>query len=238
MAVTSSASSKSAAEGYPAAACQHRLASSGRPANRGCARRRGHFQRAPGEQLAANIGEIDGASRRRSLADIGRRAPLALAVAAASRRASGSLRVSTASVSDDTATTQRPATSGASRALAGGSRTPAAPSRRAAAAIGRTPRAGWMAPSSESSPSTTRSGMSRRLTTPCAARMPTLSGDRSRTRLADIRRRQVDGDSMAGNSKPELRMALLTRSRLSRTLASGRPTIVNTGTPNETSTSM
>ena len=40
-----------------------------------------------------------------------------------------------------------------------------------------------------------------------------------------------------GNSKPELRIALRTRSRLSRTLASGRPTIVKSGRPNETSTS-
>src|SRR5262245_21319010 len=42
---------------------------------------------------------------------------------------------------------------------------------------------------------------------------------------------------VGGNSNPELRIALLTRSRLSRTLASGRPTIVNEGNPNDTSTS-
>ena len=42
---------------------------------------------------------------------------------------------------------------------------------------------------------------------------------------------------LCGNSKPELRMALRTRSRLSRTDASGRPTIVKPGRPNETSTS-
>src|SRR5688572_30398694 len=42
---------------------------------------------------------------------------------------------------------------------------------------------------------------------------------------------------VGGNSKPELRIALLTRSRLSRTLVSGRPTIVNDGRPNDTSTS-
>ena len=34
-----------------------------------------------------------------------------------------------------------------------------------------------------------------------------------------------------GNSKPELRIALRTRSRLSRTVASGRPTIVKPGRP-------
>ena len=41
----------------------------------------------------------------------------------------------------------------------------------------------------------------------------------------------------AGNSNSELRIALRTRSRLSRTLESGRPTIVNVGRPNDTSTS-
>ena len=40
-----------------------------------------------------------------------------------------------------------------------------------------------------------------------------------------------------GYSKPEFRIARRTRSRLSRTLASGRPTIVNDGKPYETSTS-
>ena len=41
-----------------------------------------------------------------------------------------------------------------------------------------------------------------------------------------------------GNSKPELRIAERTRSRLSRTVASGSPTIVKWGSPNATSTSM
>jgi hypothetical protein len=41
-----------------------------------------------------------------------------------------------------------------------------------------------------------------------------------------------------GNSRPEFRMALCTRSRLSRTLASGSPTMVMAGSPpSETSTS-
>ena len=41
-----------------------------------------------------------------------------------------------------------------------------------------------------------------------------------------------------GNSRPELRMAARTRSRLSRTVASGRPTVLNEGSPEVTSTSM
>src|SRR6476646_9799580 len=40
-----------------------------------------------------------------------------------------------------------------------------------------------------------------------------------------------------GNGKPELRIAVRTRSRLSRTVASGKPTIVTPGKPGETSTS-
>ena len=41
----------------------------------------------------------------------------------------------------------------------------------------------------------------------------------------------------SGNSKPEFRIAARTRSRLSRTLASGRPTSTSAGRPNVTSTS-
>ena len=41
-----------------------------------------------------------------------------------------------------------------------------------------------------------------------------------------------------GNSKPEFLIAERTRSRLSRTVASGSPTIVKCGRPNETSTSI
>ena len=40
-----------------------------------------------------------------------------------------------------------------------------------------------------------------------------------------------------GNGKPELRIAVRTRSRLSRTVASGSPTIVTPGSPGDTSTS-
>ena len=41
----------------------------------------------------------------------------------------------------------------------------------------------------------------------------------------------------SGNSKPELLIAARTRSRLSRTVESGRPTVVNEGNPDVTSTS-
>ena len=103
---------------------------------------------------------------------------------------------------------------------------------------GSTPRVGWIDPSSESSPSSTQSAISRRSTTPCAARMPSAIGrsnDAPAFRTSAGARFTVM--RWAGNSKPELRIALRTRSRLSRTLASGRPTIVKPGNPNDTSTS-
>jgi hypothetical protein len=44
-------------------------------------------------------------------------------------------------------------------------------------------------------------------------------------RLADIGRRRFTVTRCGGNSNPEFLIALRTRSRLSRTVASGRPTI-------------
>ena len=55
--------------------------------------------------------------------------------------------------------------------------------------------------------------------------------------LAQVGGREIDRNAVRGNSNPELRIALFTRSRLSRTLASGRPTMVNPGMPKDTSTS-
>src|SRR5437870_1096841 len=80
--------------------------------------------------------------------------------------------------------------------------------------------------------------MWRRSTTPCAARMPRAIG-RSNEAPAFLTSAgaRLTVTRWAGNSNPEFRIALLTRSRLSRTLASGRPTIVNAGKPNATSTS-
>ena len=72
--------------------------------------------------------------------------------------------------------------------------------------------------------------MCRRSTTPDAARMPSAIGrsnDAPAFRTSAGARFTVM--RCGGNSKPELRIALRTRSRLSRTLASGRPTIVNDG---------
>ena len=73
---------------------------------------------------------------------------------------------------------------------------------------------------------------------PVAARMPSAIGrsnDEPALRTSAGARLTVT--RCCGNSNPELRIALRTRSRLSRTLASGRPTIVKCGSPNDTSTS-
>ena len=69
-------------------------------------------------------------------------------------------------------------------------------------------------------------------TTPLAARTPRAIGrsnDEPALRTSAGARFTVT--RCGGNSKPEFRMALRTRSRLSRTLGSGRPTIVNDGKP-------
>ena len=75
-------------------------------------------------------------------------------------------------------------------------------------------------------------------TTPSAARMPSAIGrsndDPAFRTSAGARLIVMRCD---GKSKPELRIAARTRSRLSRTLASGRPTIRKKGSPRPTSTS-
>ena len=83
------------------------------------------------------------------------------------------------------------------------------------------------------------SSTSRRATTPDAASTPSAIGrsnDEPALRTSAGARLTVI--RCGGNSYPELRIALRIRSRLSRTLGSGSPTIVNPGRPNETSTSI
>ena len=80
--------------------------------------------------------------------------------------------------------------------------------------------------------------MCRRSTIPWAASIPSAIGrsnDAPALRTSAGARLTVM--RCTGKSNPELRIALRTRSRLSRTLASGRPTMVNAGKPNDTSTS-
>ena len=85
-------------------------------------------------------------------------------------------------------------------------------------------------PSSDSSPSSSTSSTSRRATSPDAASTPSAIG---RSNEAPALRMSAGARLTVmrsiGNSNPELRIALRTRSRLSRTLASGRPTMLNAG---------
>jgi len=97
----------------------------------------------------------------------------------------------------------------------------------AAIAIGSTPRMPLMAPSRDSSPSTTVSSMARRVSWPDVARRPSAIGksnDDPALRTSAGARFTVM--RCGGNGNPEFLIAARTRSRLSRTVASGSPTIV------------
>src|SRR5262252_11230343 len=85
----------------------------------------------------------------------------------------------------------------------------------------------------------TAKGPARRgLTAPMAARMPSAMG---RSKEAPSLRTSAGARFTVmrseGKGKPALRMAVRTRSRLSRTAESGSPTVVNAGSPAVTSTS-
>ena len=132
-----------------------------------------------------------------------------------------------------------PGTALASAVFSRGSHTGPSPARRAAASTTRMPRVARSVPSRASSPtkrpSATCGGAG---ICPDARRSATAIGRSNRApsfrtwagaRLIVILR--------AGNSKPQLRTAASTRSRLSRTAASGSPTIVNVGRPTPRSAS-
>ncbi len=122
------------------------------------------------------------------------------------------------------------AAGGAARAYR---RAPSASSPRAVPqAIANAPRIGRSAPVSDSSPANSRPSSTSGGSCPLAARMPSAIGRSKRpdsfgrsagARLTVMRR--------TGNSKPQFCSAARTRSRLSRTSVSGRPTIENDGRP-------
>ena len=124
------------------------------------------------------------------------------------------------------------------RVLAGHDQPPK-PASRAPSAIASAPRTGRSAPPSDSSPQTAQRAerFGRQLT----ARRQQADGERqveARARLAQVRGREVGGEPLrAGTREPEFSSAARTRSRASRTAASGRPTTVNAGSPRRTSTS-
>src|SRR5690349_7840470 len=124
-----------------------------------------------------------------------------------------------------------PSTSAASSALRGG-RTNARPSCAARQVIASAPRTGRSSPVSESSPANSYFENSPVSIWRDAASMPSAIGRSKRplslgssagARLTVMRR--------AGNSKREFTSAARTRSRLSFTSVSGRPTMVNEGRP-------
>ncbi len=145
----------------------HRLSRAGRTDGQqvvaACA---GDFERATRQELTADIGEIGDPARRHGR---WRRRPRERDRRGLVQRADGvGERRHRIDASPDTIA--------ASLAFEAGRRRPEAPPRRAAAAIGSTPRAGCIEPSSESSPSRIRSPMSRRSTMPCAASTPSAIG--------------------------------------------------------------
>ena len=126
----------------------------------------------------------------------------------------------------------------ASAALAAGSTSRVNPRWRASAATDSTPRVGSIEPSSDSSPMMIVSAIVRAVTTPVAARTPSAIGrSKAVPALRTSAGARLTVTRCSGKSKPELRIADRTRSRLSRTLASGRPTSTSEGSPKVTSTS-
>ncbi len=137
-----------------------------------------------------------------------------------------------------TAITSISPASAASAPFSAGRTIASAPLSRAASAIASAPCTGLVEPSSASSPtSATRASPSHSscpeaLSSP-AAIARSIPGPALRrlagARLTTMRR--------SGNSKPQLTIAARTRSRASRTAASGNPTMVKFGSPRWTSTS-
>ena len=181
---------RSAAAGCPAAAAPS--SSCRRRADRraaGCGRRRRRSRaraaRSSWPRTSARSGTVDGGAGGRG--------------GGGGRNASTDRSArSTASASDETGSTSSPPTIGG---LAGVRRGAAARRRGRRAArrprSASTPRAGWIEPSSDSSPRTTMSAISRRSTTPCAARMPSAIGQIERgAGLAHVGRREVDRDAV------------------------------------------
>ena len=184
---------------------------------------RGNLERTPRQQLTAHVGEIERAA--------GARSPIETGGIGGGAMLPGSFSARTASASDETATTSRPDTIAASLAFDARQQDagkPVAPRRggnrqHAARRVNRSVERQF----AEQHEVRDLPPLDR---CPAAARMPSAIGrsnDAPALRTSAGARLTVM--RCGGNSKPELRIALRTRSRLSRTLASGRPTIVKRG---------
>ena len=119
-------------------------------------------------------------------------------------------------------------------AFAEGSRSCRYPARRAVAAIGSTPRVGCIDPSSDSSPDEEHIGDGA----PEERARGRQDAQRDwqierRTRLPHVGRCEVHRDALLREVEPRVANGARTRSRLSRTAASGRPTITRPGSPKD-----
>src|SRR5690349_20896888 len=124
-----------------------------------------------------------------------------------------------------------PSTSAASSALRDG-RMKARPSCTARQVIASAPRTGRSSPESDSSPANSYFGSSSAPICREAARMPrAISRSKRPLSLGSSAGARLTVMRRAGNSKRELTSAERTRSRLSFTSVSGRPTMVNEGSP-------
>ena len=120
-----------------------------------------------------------------------------------------------------------------------GSITRFTPASSAEITIGSTPRTGRTAPSRESSPSAAVSRRASGLIAPAQANTPRAMG-RSKAGPSFLRSAgaRLTVSRSAGKEKWQLRSAARTRSRDSRTAASGRPTISKAGMPGARLTSV
>ena len=106
------------------------------------------------------------------------------------------------------------------------------PARAAAVAASRAPRTGLISPPSDSSPYNSQLSNGGCTTCPEAMRMPSAIGKSKRT--PSLRRSAGDRLTVmrpSGIRRPQLRIAACTRSLLSFTTASGKPTIAKRGRP-------
>ena len=198
---------------------QHRLARAGRADEQQVvAAGRGDLERPPRQRLPAHVGQVDVAVRARRHVAAG-------SAAGPARRALG-CSARTASASDAHGQHAQAGDDGGFRCVARGSSSARVPSRRgrdgdrqhAARRAGSCRRA-----TARRARSTSR--MSRRATTP--VRREDAERDRQierRARLAHVGRRQIHRDAMRRETRsPNCGWRARTRSRLSRTLASGKP---------------
>ena len=216
------------------AAGEHRLARARRADHQDVvAAGGGDLERALGVSVAAHVAR----SRRRRRRGTARQAPasaagridVALAVQVLDGVVDGAHRDDVDACDDG----------GLGRVVGGHEERPRRRCARQCSATGSTPRTGrTRAVERQLAEDDATRSRSPGLTTPVAPRMPSAIG---RSKAAPSLRRSAGARltvmRSTGKSKPAFRMAARTRSRLSRTVESGSPTVVKDGSPEVTSTS-